>query len=107
MLGIEPETVVKTEQFLTGPCNNPRPRATGRYCEVEMKKVLERYVYNFSNIDTYFISLKQLNKIECIIDGRTVYINGKESFIPGVLHKTIEALKLLVKILILLLPFFI
>ena len=65
--------------------------------EVEMKKALERYVYNFNNIDTYFTSLKQLKKIDYIIDGRTIYINGKESFIPGVLHKTIEALKLIVK----------
>lgn len=64
--------------------------------ERKMKKVLDKYVNNFNHIKTYFIMLKNLdgNK-EYEICGNIVYFNGEESLRPGVLDKTIRAMRLL------------
>lgn len=65
--------------------------------ERQMKQALDRYVNNFNHIKTFFIAFKRLNK-EYEINGNVIYFNGSESFIPGILDKTIKALKLLTKI---------
>lgn len=62
--------------------------------ERKMKKVLEKYVHKFNHITTYFVTLKQLNK-PFIIEGDVIYINGTESFIPGILYKTVKTLQIL------------
>ena len=63
--------------------------------ENEMKRVLDRYVNNFSHVKTYFVAFKKLNNKEYEINGNTIYFNGIESYIPGVLDKTIKTIRLL------------
>jgi hypothetical protein len=49
--------------------------------------------YNSSEI-FYFVSYKQLN-VEYIIDNNIIYINGTESYVPGMLQKTIKAMDII------------
>ena len=63
--------------------------------ERKMKKILEKYVHKFDHITTYFVTMKQLNEKNYIIKNNIIYINGDESYIPGILHKTIKALQIL------------
>ena len=60
--------------------------------EREMKSILEKYLQRHIRVKPFFISLRpQKEKVE--IEGNIMYIQGDESFIPGILHKTIEAIQ--------------
>lgn len=62
--------------------------------EVEMKTILTNYLKSVPNLVFYFITLREQVE-EYIIDdiNNIMYINGHESFIPGILNKTISAIE--------------
>lgn len=65
-----------------------------------MQKVLSNYYKNFNdNVSTYFVkyneNVKSTYGIEYYIENDIIYINGKETFIPGILEKTLLAFKYL------------
>lgn len=63
--------------------------------ERQMKQVLDKYVNKFSHITTYYVAFKKLNNRVYEINGNIIYLNGAETYIPGILDKTVKALKLL------------
>lgn len=54
-------------------------------------KIMARYMSNF-DLDYFFYMYKNDISEPAIIDGKYIYIKGEETFIPGVLNKTIEVL---------------
>ena len=43
----------------------------------------------------FYITFKNLNGQEYLIDGNILYIHGEETFLPGVLNKTLDAMKVI------------
>ena len=65
-----------------------------------MQKVLSNYYKKFNdNVLTYFVkyneNVKSTYWTEYYIENDIIYINGKETFIPGILEKTLLAFKYL------------
>ena len=65
-----------------------------------MQKVLSNYYKKFNNnVSTYFVkyneNVKSTYGKEYYIENDIIYINGKETFIPGILEKTLLAFKYL------------
>ena len=63
-----------------------------------MQKVLNNYYKKFNdNVSTYFVKYNEYVKNtygkEYYIEDNIIYINGKETFIPGILEKTLLAFK--------------
>ena len=63
-----------------------------------MQKVLSNYYKKFNdNVSTYFVkyneNVKSTYGTEYYIENDIIYINGKETFIPGILEKTLLAFK--------------
>jgi hypothetical protein len=51
---------------------------------------------NYISDNFYFISFKELPKpLEYIIENNIIYISGKESYVPGILQKTIAAMDII------------
>jgi hypothetical protein len=66
----------------------------------KMQKVLSNYYKKFNdNVLTYFVkyneSVKSTYGTEYYIENDIIYINGKETFIPGILEKTLLSFKYL------------
>ena len=59
---------------------------------VEMQKVLEQYLVH-SNIEHYFYHYDSSQTEEFLIKGNILSIRGTETFIPGILEKTLQAFK--------------
>lgn len=60
--------------------------------EREMKSILETYLQRHLRVKPFFVTLRpQTEKVE--IEGNIMYIKGDETFIPGILHKTMEAIQ--------------
>ena len=57
-------------------------------------KMLQLQTEYNSNEIFYFISYKPLN-VDYIIDNNIIYINGTESYVPGMLQKTIKAMDII------------
>lgn len=68
----------------------------------EMKKLNEEYLQCLNkhseimkNITILYITYKNLSDCEYIIDENILYINGCETYIPGILNKTISAFEII------------
>jgi len=60
--------------------------------EVEMKKIVEKYLKRFNFVTFYFICYRQ-NQHEYIeIENNCIYIKGNDGYVPEVLDKTIIAI---------------
>jgi hypothetical protein len=59
--------------------------------EVKMKSITEKF-YNQCGIDTYYYTYSELYD-SITISGNICYIPGKETYIPGILDKTIKVLE--------------
>jgi len=60
----------------------------------QMKELSPKYYNLYSNeIKYFFIENRQNNNNEVIEDNNFLYINGTESFIPGIYNKTIKAIE--------------
>ena len=68
---------------------------------IQMQNIWKKYMNLNPNILSYFIKFKNMNNpIEIIeIDdlNNTIWVNGNESYIPGILDKTIKVIKFLLK----------
>ena len=63
----------------------------------KMKEILNKYysyLKNFINIDHYFYCFKEDLNSEYLIENEMIYIKGKESFLGGILDKTLKTLDL-------------
>lgn len=56
----------------------------------EMKIILETYLNKLNNFKYYFYCYKESLEKEYEIQDNIIYIKGKETFIPGILEKTIK-----------------
>jgi GR25 family glycosyltransferase involved in LPS biosynthesis len=67
--------------------------------EVDMKKIIEKYLKKFNFVTFYFICYRE-NQFEYIeIENNCIYINGKDDFLPQILDKTIIATEYCVNVL--------
>ena len=66
---------------------------------VEMQNIWKKYMNNHKNIKCFFI--KSLNSIEQNVlldyDNNIIYIKNNETYIPGILYKTIKAIEFCIK----------
>ena len=65
----------------------------------EMKRANEQYLSFLeksseimNSVTIFYIMYKNLNGLEYLIDGNMLYIHGEETFLPGLLTKTLEAM---------------
>lgn len=58
-----------------------------------MKQALSIYL-DYKNIDYYFCMFDENLEKESLIKDRTIYIKGKESYIYGILYKTLQSFKI-------------
>ena len=61
---------------------------------VQMYNALSEYYKGFSNVSTYFYKYNDNISDSIEISGDIINIKGRESFMPGILNKTIDALLL-------------
>jgi hypothetical protein len=59
----------------------------------EMKKILTDYL-STQNIKFFFYCYKKDLDQEYLIDGNMLYIRGEETYLPGILEKTIKAIEI-------------
>lgn len=64
---------------------------------VELQDIWSSYMNTHPNIKSYFIKCRE-NVVEPYIEENTIYTNGTESLVPGILIKTLESIKFLNKI---------
>jgi hypothetical protein len=60
----------------------------------DMYDIWKKYMNSHKNITSYFIENKKLLEDDIVIDKEknTIYCNGKENYIPGILNKTIKSI---------------
>lgn len=61
---------------------------------IGMKRLMEQYLSR-SGIEYYFYTFKEDLETEYEINGNMIYIKGTETYIPGILDKTIKALEIM------------
>jgi len=68
----------------------------------EMKKINDEYLLFLEKnsqimkyVNVFYITFKNLNGQEYLIDGNILYIHGEETFLPGVLNKTLDAMNVI------------
>ena len=61
---------------------------------IQMYKALSEYYKGFSNVSTYFYKYNDNISDNIEISGDIINIKGRESYMPGILNKTIDALLL-------------
>ncbi len=61
---------------------------------VEMKHILETYLDKLYNFKYYFYCYNENIQTEYEIKGNTIYIKGRETYIPGILKKTIKVFEI-------------
>lgn len=59
----------------------------------ESRDIMRQYIHKFDNVLAYFIRLNEEITTEYAVDGDTLLMKGKETFIPGILEKTIKAVE--------------
>ena len=59
----------------------------------EMYKLTRKYYKKFNNVKTIYYKFNEYNKEEYELNDDILNIKGKETFIPGILDKTIKAFK--------------
>ena len=61
----------------------------------EMQNIWRKYMNTHKNIKSYFIKYKENIEHDIVLDENeyTIFIKGYESFIPGILDKTIKAIE--------------
>jgi len=64
--------------------------------EQQMKEIITDYVQTFENVQFFFICFREQTE-DIMFENHCMYIKGKESFIPGILDKTIKAIEYCVK----------
>lgn len=64
----------------------------------EMLEIQRSYLKNISNITYYFYCYDEHIDKDYLINDDIIYIKGKETFLPGILKKTIDAIKITMKI---------
>lgn len=57
-----------------------------------MMSILRKYYNTFSNVTSVFIILDSTIQTEYLLENNILFIKGTESYIPGILYKTIKAL---------------
>jgi hypothetical protein len=62
----------------------------------EMMKIQRKYIHNLSNVDSYFIQMKENMPNDLEIENDIIYVKGKECYM-NILVKTIVALEYLYK----------
>ena len=60
--------------------------------ENAMKDILTTYLSKLTTVQFYFITLRP-QKEEVVIEDHVMYINGTETYRPGILDKTIRAIQ--------------
>ena len=63
----------------------------------QMMNIQKKYIHNFSNVDSYFIQMKNDISDNLQIEDDIIYVKGKENYM-NILVKTITALEYLYKI---------
>lgn len=61
-------------------------------CYIQMRKLLSSYLKS-RDIEHYFYCFRETQNEDFILDDDILYIKGKETYIPGILDKTLLALK--------------
>ena len=69
----------------------------------KMKKMNDEYLLYLhthteitKNVQLFYIVYKKLElELEYILNGNILYINGEETYIPGILNKTVHAMEIL------------
>jgi len=56
---------------------------------------LEKYSEIMKYVTVFYITYKNLNGTQYLIDGNTLYIDGEELYIPGILQKTLTAMEII------------
>ena len=59
----------------------------------QMKQLSPKYYSLFNEIKYFFIENRQMDDNQVIEDNNYLYINGNESFIPGIYQKSIKAIE--------------
>ena len=59
----------------------------------ESRDIMRQYIHKFDNVLAYFIRFNEELTTEYAVDGDTLLMRGKETFIPGILEKTIKAVE--------------
>ena len=59
---------------------------------VQMYQILKEHYKKYSNVTTFFYKYKNNLQNEIELDGNIINIKGEETYIPGILNKTIIAL---------------
>lgn len=61
---------------------------------LENQKIWRTYMQKDpSHIEAYFLKMRKDLEQEVLIDQDTIWVKGEESLIPGILHKTVQALE--------------
>lgn len=62
---------------------------------IEMKNILEKYLEKLTNFVYYFYCFDEALETDYKIKNNTIYIKGKDTFLPGILDKTIKAFEII------------
>jgi hypothetical protein len=63
----------------------------------EMLKLQKLYIHTHKNIDSYFVTYRENQDIEVVLENDFVYVKGKEGFL-NILYKTLKAIEYLTNI---------
>jgi hypothetical protein len=61
----------------------------------EHLKFLRENTEIMNDLKVFYIMYKKLDNLEYLIDGNMLYINGEETYIPGILNKTLSAMEII------------
>lgn len=64
---------------------------------LECQKIWKSYMNTCPNISSYFIKYSSNLSDEVLVENDTIFIKGRESYIPGCLDKTIKSIEFLLK----------
>ena len=62
----------------------------------EMKEITQKYYKKFENVKTIYYKFDDKINEEYLMEGNVLKIKGKESYVPGILEKTVKALEYVV-----------
>lgn len=62
----------------------------------EMKEITQEYYNKFENVKTIYYKFDDKINEEYLMEGNVLKIKGKESYVPGILEKTVKALEYVV-----------
>jgi len=65
----------------------------GEPCYIKNRTIMRTYLHSYPEVKSFFIRMNDIQTDPVRLDGDVLSFRGTESFYPGILHKTLDAMK--------------